>query len=284
MALQRKSLELLEQVQKVIESYDFSLTLRQIYYQLVAKQIIPNQQKYYEKLSRLCVIGRDEGMLPEDAFADRLRKVDKPNSWDDLVDFMGTVKQAYRKDKWINQNAYIEIWTEKDALRGVISPITYEYDVSLMVVRGQVSRTAIYKGYNRFSQKLKEDKKCYLFYFGDFDPSGISIYNSFVERLKSYGEYDEMIEFKRVALTPEQIEKYKLPQDPAKKSDPNYKKFVNQYGDNVVELDSLPPDALKNLIKNCIEAKVDDAILAQVQEIEELEQIQLQGFIKQIGM
>ena len=92
MALQRKSLELLEQVQKVIESYNFSLTLRQIYYQLVAKQIIPNQQKYYMKLSRLCVIGRDEGMLPEDAFADRLREVDKPNSWDDLVDFMGNAK------------------------------------------------------------------------------------------------------------------------------------------------------------------------------------------------
>lgn len=284
MALQRKSLELLGQVQEVIEGYDFSLTLRQIYYQLVAKQIISNQQKYYMKLSRLCVIGRDEGMLPEDAFADRLREVDKPNSWDDLVDFMDTVKQAYKKDKWKNQSAYVEVWTEKDALRGVISPITYECDVSLLVVRGQVSRTAIYESYNRFSQKFNEDKKCYLFYFGDFDPSGISIYNSLVKRLRNFGNYGGNINFRRVALTQEQISQHNLPQDPAKKSDPNYKKFVNKYGDNVVEIDSLPPDVLRELIRDCVEAKIDNGILAQVQELEALEQIQLQEFIKEIGM
>ncbi len=77
--MQKKSLQLLEQVKEIIESYDFALTLRQIYYQLVARQIIPNQQSSYMKLSRLCVIGRDEGILPEDAFADRLRQVDKPD-------------------------------------------------------------------------------------------------------------------------------------------------------------------------------------------------------------
>lgn len=97
--MQRRSLRLLEQVQEIIKSYNFALTLRQIYYQLVAKQIIPNQQSYYMKLSRLCVIGRDEGILIEDAFADRLRQVDKPDSYLDLADFMDTVKEAYRKDK-----------------------------------------------------------------------------------------------------------------------------------------------------------------------------------------
>ena len=147
--MQKNSLQLLEIVKEIIESYDFALMLRQIYYQLVAKQIIPNQQKYYMKLSRLCVIGRDEGLLQEDAFADRLRQPDKPTSYLDLADFMAVVKRAYRKDKWQNQNDYIEIWTEKDALRSVLTEITYPYDVNLMVVRGQVSRTAIYESYER---------------------------------------------------------------------------------------------------------------------------------------
>ncbi len=284
MKLHKKSLELLTQVQQIIESYDFALTLRQIYYQLVSKQIIPNEQKYYGKLSRLCVIGRDEGVLPEDAFVDRLREVDKPNSWNDINDFIDTVKRAYRKDKWKDQNNYVEIWTEKDALRGVVSPITHEYDVSLLVVRGQVSRTAIYESYDRFAQMIEEDKKCYLFYFGDFDPSGISIYRSLMERLKNYGEYGETINFKRVALTPEQVKKHRLPQDPAKTSDPNYKKFVYQYGDNVVELDSLPPDVLRDLIRKSIESKVDKELLAQVQEIEEDEKIQLKQLINQIAI
>jgi hypothetical protein len=98
-SMQKRSTEILTQVQKIIESYDFALSLRQIYYQLVAKQIIPNQIAAYQKLSRLCVMGRDEGLLPEEAFADRLRQVDKQDSWIDLQDFMDTVKGAYRKDQ-----------------------------------------------------------------------------------------------------------------------------------------------------------------------------------------
>jgi len=282
MALQKKSLKLLEQVREIIESYDFALTLRQIYYQLVARQVIANEQKYYRIISRLCVIGRDEGMLPEDAFADRLREVDKPPSWDDLSDFMETVKESYKKSKWNNQATYVETWTEKDALRGVISPITYEYDVPLLVVRGQVSRTAIYESYKRFAQKVKEGKECYLFYFGDFDPSGISIYKSLVDRIRNFGAYGALIKFERIALTREQIETYGLPQDPAKTSDPNYKKFVRSYGDNVVELDALPPDVLRDFIRESIESEIDAELLAQVQETEEEEITRLHHLIGQI--
>ncbi len=277
--MQEKSLELLAQVQIIIGSYDFALTLRQIYYQLVAKQIIPNDQSAYRKLSRLCVMGRDEGILPEDAFVDRLREVDKPDSWTDLTEYMDTIKDSYRKDIWNEQATYIEIWTEKDALRGVIAPVTHHFDVSLLVVRGQVSRTAIYESYERYAEQIKTGKDCYLSYFGDFDPSGMCIYDSLVERLKSYGPYGLSISYERIALTPGQISAYELPQDPAKQSDPSYRKFVIEYGDNVVELDSLPPDALRDLIRDCIEAKIDKAVLSQVRKIEIEEQVTLENFL-----
>ena len=284
--MRNESLHLLTQIQKIIDDYDFAITLRQLFYQLVAKQIIPNQQKYYTKLSRLCVAGRDQGMLPEKAFADRLRQVDKPSSWIDLADFMDTVRQAYRKDVWQKQHCYIEIWTEKDALRGVIAPVTHSSNVSLLVVRGQVSRTAIYESYKRFVQQIKKKKQCYLFYFGDFDPSGMSIYSSLVERLQNFGkygdEYGQEINFQRVALTANQISIHSLPQDPAKQSDPNYKKFVVEYGDNVVELDSLPPDALRNLINKCIVQKIDFEILNQIKEIEKNEQAVLEEFVERL--
>lgn len=280
--MHKESLHLLSQVQEVIESYDFALTLRQIYYQLVAKQIIPNEQKYYLKLSRLCVVGRDQGILPEEAFADRLREVDKPSSWLDLGDFMNTVRRAYRKDAWDDQNCYVEIWTEKDALRGVITPVTHNFDVSLLVVRGQVSRTAIWESYERFKRRIKDEKECYLFYFGDFDPSGMSIYNSLMERLINYGPYGKNMYFDRVALTPEQIATYNLPQDPAKQSDPSYKKFVAEFGDNVVELDSLPPNALRDLIKKCIVQKIDFGTLNEVKEVEGKEQAMLEDFVERL--
>ena len=279
--MQKKSFQLLEHVQEIIKSYDFALTLRQIYYQLVAKQIIPNQQKYYMKLSRLCVIGRDEGLLREDAFADRLRQVDKPDSYIDLADYMEVVKKSYRKGLWQNQDSYIEVWTEKDALRSVLTQITYPYDVNLMVVRGQVSRTAIYESYERFKEKV-DDKYCYLYYAGDFDPSGLSIYNSLCERIKDYGPDGEYINFERIALTPDQIQEYNLPSDPGKRTDPNYKRFVSEYGDNVVELDSLPPEVLREVVGKSIKQHIERDLFIQVQETAFKEQARLQEFIGQL--
>lgn len=273
--MQKKSLMLIEQVQKIIDSYNFSLTIRQIYYQLVAKQVFSNIQANYRKLSRVCVAGRNEGILPEEGFADRLRAVDKPGAWLDLNEFMQTVKRSYNKDKWQNQPKYLEIWTEKDALRSVLTEITYQYDVSLMVARGQLSRTALYEASERY--KSKADKECYLYYCGDFDPSGLSIYNSIKERLEKFGVF---INYKRIALDQEQIEKYKLPSDPGKRSDPNYEKFVNLYGDMVVELDSLPPNILRDIIKNCITKNIDSGLLAQVQKKETEEKDKLNKFIK----
>ena len=274
--MQKQSLKLLTQVQEIINSYDFALTLRQIYYQLVARQIIPNEQKYYKKLSRLCVTGRDEGILPEEGFADRLRMVDKLGSWVDLNEFMQTVKRSYRKDKWQNQDNYIEIWTEKDALRSVLTEITYKYDVVLMVTRGQLSRTEVYRTTGRY--KAQGDKECHLYYCGDFDPSGLSIYNSIKKRIMDFGIF---INFERIALTQEQIEKYQLPSDPAKQSDPNYNKFVDLWGsDMVVELDSLPPDVLRKIIEDCILQNIDQGHLVWALRKEKSEKARLNKFIE----
>jgi len=274
--MQKQSLELLTQVQEIIDSYDFALTLRQIYYQLVARQIIPNEQRYYKKLSRLCVAGRDEGILPEEGFADRLRAVDKLGSWSDLNEFMQAVKRSYRKDKWQNQDNYLEIWTEKDALRSVLTEITYKYDVALMVARGQLSRTEVYRTAERYKNKI--DKKCYLYYCGDFDPSGLSIYNSIKKRIMDFGVF---INFERIALTQKQIEEYQLPSDPAKQSDPNYNKFISIYGsDMVVELDSLPPDVLRKIIEDCILQNIDEGYLMQMLKKEKGEKIKLNKFIE----
>lgn len=274
--MQKQSLELLTQVQEIIDSYDFALTLRQIYYQLVAKQIIPNEQRYYKKLSRICVAGRDEGILPEEGFADRLRAVDKLSSWSDLNEFMQSVKKSYRKDKWQNQDDYVEIWTEKDALRSVLTEITYQYDVALMVARGQLSRTEVYRTAERY--KDQNNKECFLYYCGDFDPSGLSIYNSIRKRLEDFGV---SINFERIALTQGQIEEYQLPSDPAKQSDPNYNKFVNLYGsDMVVELDSLPPDVLRKIVEDCILQNIDEAYLVQMLRKEKGEKVRLNKFIE----
>jgi len=109
---------------------------------------------------------------------------------------MNTVKKSYHKDKWQNQDSYLEIWTEKDALRNVLTEITYQYDVFLMVARGQLSRTEVYRTAKRY--EAQSDKECYLYYCGDFDPSGLSIYDSIKKRI---GSFVLNINFERIALT-----------------------------------------------------------------------------------
>jgi ribosomal protein S10 len=277
MGMQKQSLEFLAQVQKILDRYDFPLTIRQIFYQLVAEQIIPKLEKECKKVSRLCVKGRDEGILPEEKFVDRTRVFDKLSSWLDLKDFMDTVKSAYLKDKWQNQNRYIEIWTEKDALRSVINIITHKYDVGLQIARGQYPRTGIYETSLRY--KAQSDKECFLYYVGDYDPSGLCIYDSIKERLIKHGVDVEIPD--RLALTEEQIKKYKLPSGKAKKKDPNYKKFIEKTGsDRVVELDSLPPDILRKIIEDCIIKNIDSEFFGLVQEKEGAERIRLNKFIE----
>lgn len=277
MGIHKETLEFIGQIKDVLDSYDFALTIRQIFYQLVAKQIIPNLEGKYKKVSRDCVTGRDLGLLPEDKFTDRTRVFDKLSSWLDLKDFMDTVKNAYLKDKWRNQLKYIEIWTEKDALRAVINIITHKYDVGLQIARGQYPRTGIYETSLRY--KAQSDKECFLYYVGDYDPSGLAIYESIKKRLIKYGVNVEIPD--RIALTEDQIEKYRLPSDRAKKTDKNYDKFVEKTGsDRVVELDSLPPDILRKIIEDCIIKNIDYELLGLVQEKERDEGTRLDKFIE----
>ncbi len=281
--MQKKSLERLEQILKILNSYDFALTLRQIYYQLITRQIIPQPvdgeeaKRVYKRLSNLCVNGRDEGILPEEKFTDPTRIFDKLSSWFDLKDFLDTVRRSYNKDKWDNQPKYLEIWTEKQALQKVINTITYKYDVGLQIAKGQYPRTGIYETSKRY--EAQSYKKCLLYYVGDYDPSGLAIYNSIKERLINYGVKVEIPD--RIALTKGQIEKYKLPSDRAKRKDPNYNKFVEITGsDKVVELDSLPPDILRDIIEEAITKNIDYELLGLVQETEVEEQTKLNKFIE----
>lgn len=273
--MQKKSLEFLALVQKILDDYDFPLTIRQIFYQMVARQYFPKEERYYKKVSRLCVKGRDIGLLPEDKFDDRTRILDKQSVWLNLNSFMGTVKVSYHKNKWLGQSKFIEIWSEKDALRSVISKITYKYGVGLMIARGQYPRTGIYHTALRF--RANADKESYLYYVGDYDPSGLSIPNSIKKRLE---DFDIYCKFERIGLTQDQIDKYKLPFGKAKKSDKNYKRFVEITGsDRVTELDALPPDVLRSIIEEAITKNIDWELWNPIQEKEEIEQVGLDKFI-----
>lgn len=130
-----KTLSLIEAAAEVLSEYN-PMTLRQVYYQLVARQVIDNCRSEYQRLSNALVQARQEELIPWEWLEDRVRQPRIVRMWQDLPDFLDTVRRAYRKDIWPSQPQYVEVWLEKDALSGIFAAITQEYGVTLVVGRG----------------------------------------------------------------------------------------------------------------------------------------------------
>ena len=134
----------------------------------------------------------------------------------------------YRRNVWLAQDNYVEIWIEKDALAGVVHPITAEWDVPLMVSKGFSSLTYLYNAAQTFEHKAGMGKKCYIFYFGDYDPSGKDIGRDIQAKLVDYAPSAE-VAFHEVAVLPHQIEQWSLPTRPTKRSDSRAKGWVRRF-------------------------------------------------------
>ncbi|KKN67395.1 hypothetical protein LCGC14_0462590 [marine sediment metagenome] len=187
--LNKKNQEQLEVINSIIEEYardGYVLTLRQLYYQLVSRDIIPNEQKEYAKLSTLLVKGRMAGVVDWDAIEDRIRVPNIPYSVDDIEDAIQDTIDQYRLNRQDGQDVYIELWVEKDALSGVLKRITHYYHINLMVNRGYSSCTAMHDAYERFVKKVAEGKKVVVLYLGDHDPSGLDMVRDITDRTREF--------------------------------------------------------------------------------------------------
>lgn len=272
MSLQKKTLNLIEAAATVLEDYH-PMTLRQVYYQLVSKHVIENTKSQYQRLSNALVKARQEGIIPFEWMEDRVRRPRVVSMWQDLPDFIETVRHAYRRDIWNDQSCYVEVWLEKDALSGVFEGITQEYGVTLVVGRGYNSWSA-YKG---MADRISEQgKPAVILYFGDFDPSGEDIVRALKEGLTFFGISPKII---KMALTKQDVIDYHLPPDFTKKTDTRAKKFVEKYGDIAVELDALPMPVLQQKVREAIEANLDLESLGWVREIEEQERQNLRAML-----
>lgn len=161
----------------------YTLTLRQLYYQLVARDIIPNHDKVYKKMSGL----KDEavygGLIDWGVFEDRGRVPHTPYYENGVAEALERTIECYRLDRQENQNVHVEVWTEKDAISSILKRVTDKYGITLVVNKGYTSSTAIYGAYERFTEKINHDKKVKILYFGDHDPSGLDMVRDIRERL-----------------------------------------------------------------------------------------------------
>jgi hypothetical protein len=159
------------------------LSLRQLYYQLVAAEIIPNHDKVYKKIGEI----KDDccycGLLDWDAFEDRGRKPFLPYYNEDIQDAINDAVSHFRLDRQRNQNVHVEIWSEKDAISSILSSVTSKYHVRLVVNKGYISSSAIYAAYVRFIGEIAQGKQVKILYFGDHDPSGLDMIRDINDRV-----------------------------------------------------------------------------------------------------
>lgn len=273
MSFQKKTLELFNKVKSILSEYDGPLTLRQIYYRLVAAHYIENVQKAYTLLSKHLTNARRAGIIDPNRIIDRTRRTLKVATWTDLESFLRTVANSYRREKWSSQQNNVEVWCEKDAVAGVLEPITEEFEVVLYPCRGYNSYSALLEAAWRIAGKQQPTT---ILYLGDFDPSGEDMSRDIRDRLRN--DFGASVDLQVIALTREQVDEFQLPPMPAKKSDTRAADFIARHGDMAVELDALPPDELQRLVRESIEQFVDKSafdaeVATQAEEVERLHEL-----------
>jgi len=258
--MQEKTKRLIEQAHEILSAHN-PMTVRQVYYQLVSRQVVENSRNRYQAVSDALVQARQRGLIPWTWIEDRLRRPRNVSMWDGLEDFAQTAASSYKLNVWDAQPVYLEVWLEKDALSGIFEDVLYRYGVTLNVGRGFDGWSSIHNAAGRYTERHEDNKPVVVLYFGDFDPSGEDMVRSLRDRLAYFACSPEIV---KCALTREDIDRYSLPPNFTKPTDTRAAKFVRAHGDISVELDALPADVLISRLVEEIEMRLDLEALEKV--------------------
>ena len=259
------------QANEIIEEYQadgFTLTLRQLYYQFVSKDLIPNTQKSYKNLGNIITKARLAGLIDWEAIEDRGRSLTSYKTNSHIPTIIRETVYDLWVDLWKDQDCYVEVWVEKDALGSVIERACNERRVPNMACKGYLSASMAYEAGKRLEEKLDAGKDVVIIHLGDHDPSGIDMTRDNQDRMDMFTRMPEGVWVDRIALSMDQVEQYNPPPNPAKLDDPRAKDYIKSYGNQSWELDALKPSTLNTLITSRIEQYVDGDLMQEALEEE----------------
>ena len=248
-----KMAKCLNGVRDMLTEYgDMQPTIRHTFYKMVSRGLYEKTEREYKNLCNHLTKWRTEGAIPWSAFVDNTRWFYGATTYDDTTEYFNDVIRLYRKNLWKSQNAHVEIWTEKDAIASILLDVANKFSVKVFPTRGFSSKTALYNASMNLKEKQMFGKDLYIYYFGDYDPSGVLIDKKIYEDLENlFGVHD--LHFERIAINEHQIEDYGLPTRPTKVSQ-HSKKFKSKVS---VEIDALDPRDLQKLCEDCIVQHID---------------------------
>lgn len=262
------TLAMIDQINEIVEEYaeqGYDLTLRQLYYQFVSRDLLPNNLKSYSLVQRVLNDGRMAGMVRWDRIVDRTRNMVRLSSWGNPADYI--MAEQFHMNRWATQDNYCEVWIEKEALVGVISGVCTRWDVPYFACRGYVSQSESWRAGQRIARALANGKHAVVFHLGDHDPSGVDMTRDNQDRLDTF---DAMgVDVKRLALNMDQVEKWNPPPNPAKLTDSRADGYIAEYGNSSWELDALEPREIEKLIERNIRKLIDKKKWQQREDEEE---------------
>lgn len=255
----KRQLAMLGRCNEIIEWYEgagYAMSLRQLYYQLVAANVIANSESSYNSLGNLISEGRMAGLVSWTAIEDRGRYLQGAHTYGSPKDALKLLRKDYRRDLWEDQPCRVEVRCEKQALEGVVESICDTLRVKFTSLKGYSSQSETWRAGRRYAAMYQRGQQPVVLYLGDHDPSGIHMTVDQEERLSLFAGVS--VHVVRVALNRDQIDEHELPPQPAKDTDSRYEGYRAEHGDESWELDALRPDTLHELIKAEVARYRDD--------------------------
>lgn len=286
--------DVVENIVSIVDNFTdqgYVLTLRQLHYQLVKANLIVNHDTAYKKLGDILDDCRYAGVIDWDAIEDRGRVPHIGFAVDSIAEALNIIANQYKRDRQQGQDTVVEVWTEKDALSGILKRITEKYHVRLVVNKGYSSSSAMYRAYQRIVDAHDDEKGFQILYFGDHDPSGLDMIRDIEARLTMMlekGDHnlcpdtlegESAFEIRHIGLTMEQIKRYSLPPNPTKMTDARSASYIEKYGKTCWEVDALSPQQLTAIVEANIIATIDKDKYNDMLKIEGEERLKLRAFI-----
>ncbi len=259
--------EIVRRAAAIVQSYDTGVTLRQLFYRLVAEQLLPNTATAYKALSSRTAEARRSGAFP--ALIDRTRTIHRYESFSSPESARSWLRRIYRRDRTEYQDVSVYLGVEKNGIVEQLEEWFGDLGVPIVALGGYSSQSYV----DEIAADVEEQgRPAVLIYAGDFDPSGEDIERDFRERARCF---DNAV---RVALNAEQVEEFDLPPQMGKATDSRAAAFVARHGRLVqVELDALPPDVLRHLYTEAVQRFWDMSAYQQVVEQERADLRELAG-------
>lgn len=247
----------IDSANRIIHEYmeeGFVLTLRQLYYQFVARGLMANTMAQYNRLGRIVSDARMAGEIDWEAIEDRTRKLEELSHWEDPAEMALGCSRQFRVDRWATQPERVEVWIEKQALEGVFQAVCEKWDVPFFSCRGYASQSSMWRAAERFIEHMDAGQEVVVLHFGDHDPSGIDMTRDIEDRLWTF---QADVEVRRVALNMDQVREHAPPPNPAKLTDSRVGEYLRRFGNKSWELDALDPRTLAALVDREVSRVLD---------------------------